>query len=178
MTRNVTAERAFADYLAMEPRSLARLFQNYSKTMPNYPPLATLKYWSKKHEWRQKIAEHEAQVEDELRGKAAKAQASERWNAAQDLHKVAELGTKRLIDKIANIELKSGADVKAMADAVVTLIGKADVLEGGVSDRIEEIVEPEYRGLGKFRRKAEANKARRTGAAKDRDTVPEGDDEK
>ncbi len=146
--------------------------------MPNYPPLATLKYWSKKHEWRQKIAEHEAQVEDELRGKAAKAQASERWNAAQDLHKVAELGTKRLIDKIANIELKSGADVKAMADAVVTLIGKADVLEGGVSDRIEEIVEPDYRGLGKFRRMAEANKAKASKeTAKDRGKAQDGDDD-
>ncbi len=155
MMRKVTAEQAFADYLAMQPRSLIKLFQRYAETVPDGPPLATLKYWSKKHEWQQKIAEHEAQVEHQLRGKAAKAQANERWNAAQDLHKVAELGTKRLIDKIANIELKSGADAKAMADAVVTLIGKADVLEGGVSNRTEEIVEPEYRGLGKFRRKAE-----------------------
>ncbi len=32
------------------------------------------------------------------------------------------------------------------------------MLEGGVSNRIEEIVEPEYRGLGKFRRKAEQAK--------------------
>ncbi len=143
MTRSVTAERAFADYLAMEPRSLIKLFQRYAETVPDGPPLATLKYWSKKHEWQQKIAEHEAQVEDQLRGKAAKAQASERWNAAQDLHKVAELGTKRLIDKIANIELKSGADAVAMAEAIVVLIGKADVLEGGVSDRTQE-VKPDY----------------------------------
>ncbi len=178
MTRNVTAERAFADYLAMEPRSLAKLFQNYSKTMPNGPPLATIKYWSKKHEWRQKIAEHEAQVEDELRGKAAKAQANERWNAAKACRDAAEVAIKRGVEMLPGVQGKNGTDVKAIFDTAINLISKADVLEGGVSDRIEEIVEPEYRGLGKFRRMAEANKAKASKeTAKDRGTAQDGDDD-
>ena len=53
-------------------------------------------------------------------------------------------------------------------EAAIAALGKADVLEGGVSDRTEEIVEPEYRGLGKFRRKAEQAKAE----------AEEGDDER
>ena len=77
------------------------------------------------------------------------------------------------------VQGKGGADVKAIFDTAINLISKADVLEGGVSDRIEEIVEPEYRGLGEFRRKAEKNKAKASeDTAKDRDTAPEGDDDR
>ncbi len=158
MTRSVPAERAFADYLAMEPRSLARLFQHYAETVPNGPPLATIKYWSKKHEWRQKIAEHEAQVEDQLRDKAAKAQASERWNAAQACRDAAKEVIKRGVEMLPGVQGKNGTDVKAIFDTAINLISKADVLEGGVSNRIEE-VKPDYSGLGKFRRKAEQAKA-------------------
>ncbi len=188
MTRNVTAERAFADYLAMQPRSLARLFQNYSKTMPNYPPLATLKYWSKKHEWRQKIAEHEAQVEDQLRGKAAKAQASERWNAAQDLRARAKSILDHIDDKLSQVEVGSLGDIRAGMEAAISALSKADVLEDGISDSTETRGKPDYasmlgefddyRGLGQFRDKAEANKAKASvETAKDRGSAQEGDDD-
>ncbi len=191
MTRSVTAEQAFADYLAMEPRSLTRLSQHYAETVPDGPPLATLKYWSKKHEWQQKIAAHEAQVEDQLRGKAAKAQASERWNAAQACRDAAEKALKRGVEMLPGVQGKNGADVKAIFDTAINLLGKADVLEGGISDSTETRGKPDYasmlgefddyRGLGQFRDKAEARKAEASKAsvetAKDRGSAPEGDDD-
>ncbi|MEE8275367.1 MAG: hypothetical protein V3R88_11930 [Alphaproteobacteria bacterium] len=178
--RKVTAEQAFEDYVALGPgRSLSKLEARYrNDTGVIQVSSATLRRWSSKFRWQARLAEHDEKVAEQVQHKLAKAEASERWNAAQDLRTVAQLGTKRLIDKIANIELKSGADAKAMTDAIVALIGKADVLEGGVSDRIEEIVEPEYRGLGKFRRKAEQAKAEAEAQGTEQETVPEGDDER
>ncbi len=100
-----------------------------------------------------KVAEHEAQVEDELRGKAVKAEASERWNAARDLRARAKSILDHIGDKLPQVQVGNLGDIRAGMEAAIAALGKADVLKGGVSDRTEEIVEPEYRGLGEFRRK-------------------------
>ncbi len=93
--------------------------------------------WTGQHQWQAKLAEHNEKVAEQVQDKLVEAESAARWNAARDLRKVAQLGTERLIAKVEHVELKSGADVKAMADVIVALIGKADVLEGGVSNRTE-----------------------------------------
>lgn len=157
MTKKVTREQAFEDYVALGPgRSLSKLEARYRNDIGVIPvSSATLRRWSSKCCWQMRLAEHQAKVSKQVEDKLAKAEAAERWNASQDLRKAAQLGTERLIAKVEQVELKSGADAKAMADAIVTLIGKADVIEGGVSNRTEER-RPDYASmLGEFEAKVE-----------------------
>ncbi len=160
MTKKVTREQAFEHYIALgSERSLSKLEARYRSDTGVIPvSSATLWRWSGKCRWQAKLAEHDEKVATQVEDKLVKAQADERWNAAKAYRDAARDAIKRAVDLLPTIELKSGADLKALFDSAIALISKADVLEGGVSNRIEEIVEPEYRGLGKFRRKAEQAK--------------------
>ncbi len=190
MMRKITADRAFEDYVALGPgRSLSKLEARYrNDTTVIQVSSATLRRWSSKFRWQAKLAKHDEKVATQIEDKLVKAEASERWNAAKACRDAAEVALKRGVEMLPGIQGKGGTDVKAVFDCAINLLGKADVLEGGISDSTETRGKPDYasmlgefydyRGLGQFRDKAEANKARLTGAAKDRDTVPEGDDEK
>ncbi len=194
--RKVTAEQAFEDYVALGPgRSIRKLdeqYQNNSKVRA--PSVGTLMRWSGQHQWQAKLAEHNEKVAEQVQDKLAKTEAAERWDAVQACRDAARDAMKRGVEMLTSVEGKNGADVKAIFDTAINLLGKADVLEGGVSNRTEDHSRPDYgsmlghfetnKRLGEFRRKAEANKAKASEAtakdpatAKDRDTVPEGDDD-
>ncbi len=193
MMRKVTPGQAFEDYVALGyGRSLSKLEARY-RNDPGVIQIssATLRRWSSKFRWQARLAEHDEKVATQVEDKLVKAQADERWNAAQACRDAAKEVIKRGVEMLPGVQGKNGADVKAIFDTAINLLGKADVLEGGISDSTETRGKPDYasmlgefddyRGLGQFRDKAEARKAEARKAsvetAKDRGSAPEGDDD-
>ena len=66
MTDPAAHQRALADYLAQTPpRSLERLVERYRSGTEVGPPtrrLGTLKEWSRRYGWQERVREHEAQI--------------------------------------------------------------------------------------------------------------------
>lgn len=139
----IDSEQAYADYLLLgADRSLRKLHQLYTNATPNPPSLDTLKQWSKKHTWQKRLKAVEQQARVEFEAKAAQMAAIQQWDAAQACRNNAESILSMIACKANNIELKNGADVRALVESAVSLLRTSEVISGGVSERIEQLHQP------------------------------------
>ena len=139
-TLTISTEKAFMDYLSLgASRSLRQLHQLYAGSITNPPSLDTLKAWSKKENWQARLTEHQQRTRELLHDMAAQKAAEAHWNAAACLRSNAQILLETLSIKIPAAEVNSGADIRALAESAVTLLRTAEVLSGGVSERVEEI---------------------------------------
>jgi hypothetical protein len=132
----VTQEQAFAHYLMLgSHRSFEKLRTFYaSATPPQTVSIDTLKYWSRKHGWVAKAATHDEQVAGRLAERAEREDAQRQWNNVESLLQVAQ----RCLDAVAKaqISVATPQDLRALVTAAIEGIKMAEVLTGGVSDRV------------------------------------------
>ena len=68
---SVTPQQAYIDYLSLgAERSLEKLHEIYTRDTPKPPSIDTLKLWSTKHHWQNKLCADSHEIEYEARRKS------------------------------------------------------------------------------------------------------------
>jgi acylphosphatase len=131
---------ARVEYLAMGPdRSLEKLHKHLTATSPNIvPSTRTLKEWSSKFEWQAKALEFDNRVAEQAIAKARTKAVNRAADLITEVLDAAAAGLKRCADVA-----KTEENFRALAEGSVSLLKQAEVLMGGVSDRIEAKVDVE-----------------------------------
>jgi hypothetical protein len=133
----VTHEQALAHYLMLGPsRSLEKLRRHYSDlTPPKIVSIDTMKFWSRRHGWMAKAAAHDQEVTHRLAERANRERAKGEWDKVEALLTVA----RRCLDLVKDGQLGVAAtaqDCRALTTAAIEAMKMAEVLTGGVSDRV------------------------------------------
>ena len=133
----VTHEQALAHYLMLGPgRSLEKLRRHYAELTPPKPvSIDTLKFWSRRHGWAAKAAAHDHEVAACLAEKAKRERAKGAWDKVEALLGVA----RRCLDLVNQAQVgvaTTAQDCRALTSAGVEAMKMAEVLTGGVSDRV------------------------------------------
>lgn len=124
---------ARAAYLALGPgRSIAKLRGVLGEKLGRPPGKSTLELWSSKHGWTKLAAAHDEKVTAAATAQIAAQQGKKAADLVTHLISAAHEGLTRAV-AIAGQEAK----FKDLVDGSVTALKAAEVLAGGVSDRIE-----------------------------------------
>jgi hypothetical protein len=134
---HVTHEQALAHYFMLGAgRSLEKLRRHYTGLTPPKPvSIDTLKFWSRRHGWAAKAAAHDQEVTQRLAEKANRQRAKGEWDKVEALLAVA----RRCLDLVKDAQLgvaTTAQDCRALTAPGVEAMKMAEVLTGGVSDRI------------------------------------------
>lgn len=139
-----TPEECLEVYKRLGPaRSMANVRRWFLQNKRVPPGHTTLKKWSAEHKWTVVCTEWDQQVariaDEKIKEQQAMDQAADMGNLAKYMRLVSLKGLKKLSNKIDSLDLKTGGEMKAVADACVALNKAAEVLTGGVSDRTERV---------------------------------------
>lgn len=148
----VKEPEARAAYLALGPaRTLAELHKHYTRTAPKAAPsIDSLKQWSRKKGWQALAKQHDEQVTKAAVEKVVKQQVKNAAELVSHLITAASEGLTRAV-AIAGQEVK----FKDLVDGSVTALKAAEVLAGGVSDRIEQHQRVKYERAAEVKKEME-----------------------
>lgn len=128
--QKVTEGVARTAYLGQTPpRSISRLQKELQARFTKVPGMRTLYLWSSTHGWPRKAAEFDERTTQKAVAIVEKQTVLDKVHFTRRLREVAD---RFLTDAEANT---AETDAAQLARTAAELIGKADVLEGGVSDR-------------------------------------------
>lgn len=134
------ADECWAIYLALgKDRSMPKVVEYLKAKGRPTVHANTIKSWSNQHQWGRRLRDHEIKVavftDDEIARRRAVEEADDVQNIAQKMRLVSLKALVKCEQAISKIEVTSGQEIKALAEASKLLSGAAEVMDGGVSDR-------------------------------------------
>ena len=88
----ITPDQAYIDYLSLGARrSLHQLHSYYTSHTPNSPSIDTLKNWSRKFNWQQRIIAHNDNIRQKLEEKIAHSEVERIFSLAKKLGNIGDI---------------------------------------------------------------------------------------
>ena len=140
--RRIDHRQALIDYLNLgRTRSLSKLHKHHTETTPNPRGIDTLKYWSRKHGWREAATEYDVRVAAKVVARVENAAVKQDFNLIMEIDKLIAQGVEVIRSQLVTPEIvgifRTPQDFAAATNGLATLIKNRELLAGRATSRTD-----------------------------------------